>query len=194
MVKSGLESASTRDLALYAQTTDHGLELVHIILEGALSFFTNTTNSREIGWRRTSYGGNSPFIRKSAKQKQVLDVASALYASECVRQGMPLPNFGDKLVTIWIYLRDMRRRFDSHNYPKSILDWLEGLCLFDDDSQAEVHCIKKSERNIPDSHTTEIVITPREFYSDSLVKVLNGVYVEAQRCAHLSRARSPDPR
>ena len=61
------------------------------------------------------------------------------------RYGLPVPSFGQVPVHVLALLSDRTGKFDSHNYSKPIGDWLQHTGIIDDDTYAEILCVKKSD-------------------------------------------------
>jgi Holliday junction resolvase RusA-like endonuclease len=67
-------------------------------------------------------------------------------------------------------------RWDSHNLPKMLCDWLETVGVIQDDCRAEVLVVKRKEYfNDAAPHTT-IIIQPYELVAERLRSFVHGVY------------------
>lgn len=123
---------------------DGGLLSVEVGFSGELSAFASTANARVIRWR--GFGkARRPFIGKNDQQLAKLEAARFLYEQELCRKQMPAPAFNRTKTIALLMLPRTGRRFDSHNYTKSICDWFEAVGLIDDDSLMEAHAIKRED-------------------------------------------------
>lgn len=124
----------------------NGTESLMLELSGV--YFPSTTNSRKIGRRWVNRNGKkflSPFLMKNEGQQAALNEITALYIAECYRNKLnPKPHF-DGQVTVLCLLGHRPGRWDSHNYSKSVGDWMQSVYLVEDDSKAEIFCVKRSD-------------------------------------------------
>lgn len=149
----------------------HSIGKLIIELTGPAAHFPSTSNSREIGYRKMFVRGKGfttrPFIRKSREQLVRLEASSILFllASQSVFTFYQAFEtlFGSEQVHVLALLAHRKGRFDSHNISKPIGDWLQSNLVIDDDSQAEIHCFKKSEYDClaNERETTTLIIQPR---------------------------------
>lgn len=121
-----------------------------ITLRGDAAIFPSTSNSRDIGYkwgtsRKTGRRTKLPFIRKSKFQTDRLALITAAYAEAVVSEGVMPPAFNDEPVTVFCVLARAANRFDSHNFSKPIGDWLQSVGVINDDSRAEIFCIKRDD-------------------------------------------------
>ena len=152
------------------------LHAVYISLSGLAAHFPSTSNDRPI--KRSG-----KFFRvHSARTIGRLEGASQLYEQAIYQTERPIPRFETQNVSVLaaIGAKKTGGRWDSHNLCKPLGDWLETVWLINDDSQAEIFVIKKTEypQDYKDQETTEIIIQRR-----SNVQVLNSAYYGAIRCA-----------
>ena len=123
-------------------------------------------------------GGKRPIIKKTSSMLIRLEAATTAYMLEVTAKGYGIPSFGSRLVHVLVLLADHARIVDSHNHSKAIGDWLAAVGMFDNDSQAEIHCYKKEDYPDPEmeafAHTTKIIIQDR-----NNVKHLNKEIFEA---------------
>lgn len=160
------------------------LTSVRLILKGDAAIFPSTSNSRQIGYhwgysRKTSQRTRLPFICKSKFQINRLALITAAYAEAVVACGVLPPTFGAEPVTVFCLLAKARGRFDSHNYSKPVGDWLQSVGLIDDDSRAEIFCIKRDEYDgfkTAGGPATEIIVCRR-----SLCRNNTRAFFEAHR-------------
>lgn len=97
-------------------------------------------NRKTIGFNRKI---KRPFIMKDPQSTKALDALTTTYKLASIEQ----PTFSGADVVVWALLPDPIRgkRWDSHNRGESIADWLQCNGVVDDDSQIEIHCVKRSE-------------------------------------------------
>jgi hypothetical protein len=83
------------------------------------------------------------FMPKNTSWTIDRDAITVLYRNACAGK---LPTFNDELVKLTAILpAPTRGRDDSHNRGESIADWLQHIGVVADDSQVEMHCIKRNE-------------------------------------------------
>lgn len=146
---------------------------VWIELVGAVSQIPSTSNNKTIFNKR--HGGKVvPFIAKNPRHIEALDLMTKLYFAACAEQKTPIPTFTDQSVFVLAMLGARKGRWDSHNMSKPIGDWLQSIRIVDDDKQAEIYCVKKSDYPELSDHqnTTQIIIQPK-----SQVKSLTTQYL-----------------
>lgn len=117
-----------------------------LMLELNNIYFPSTTNSRTIGQKWVISNGRrfkKPFLMKNEGQQAALNEITALYIQQCAKHSVK-PQF-DGLTTIIVLLGHRSGKWDSHNYSKSIGDWLQSVGIIEDDSLAEILCFKRSD-------------------------------------------------
>jgi hypothetical protein len=153
-----LISRSTCKVDAFA--THDGYGRIEITLTGPAACFPSTSNGREIAFKRGGrYGSSTPFLRRSSSTHARLNAITRLFNDACG----PGRSFHDTPVHVLCLLAKPGVRFDSHNYAKPIGDWLQAVGLIDDDTRAEIFCVKAHEYpelKIP-PHTTKIIISER---------------------------------
>lgn len=123
-----------------------------IELRGDAALFPSTSNSRQIYLNRKT---GARFIGKSSSAKEQLDLISALFLQEIIsRYNLPVPSFGEFPIHVLALLADRPGKYDSHNYSKPIGDWIQSTGIIDDDTYAEILCVKK--KDYPQGHLTNI--------------------------------------
>lgn len=116
------------------------------MLETKGIYFPSTSNSKQIGQKWMISGGKrykQPFIMKSQAHRSILNELTALYIRECAINSLK-PQF-DGETTIIVLLGKRPGRWDSHNFSKSIGDWLQEMNIIEDDSKAEILCFKRDD-------------------------------------------------
>lgn len=106
--------------------------------------------------------GRRLTIRKSDRTLNCLAELTALWTRTIYQDGKSPPSFGNTPVRIFIVHAKKPRRFDSHNVPKAVCDWLQARGVIEDDTHAECFCIKAQD--YPDQcnqDETTITIMPR---------------------------------
>lgn len=83
-------------------------------------------------------------------------------------------------VFVFVLLSRRRVAFDSHNFSKTVGDWLEAVELIQNDREAEIHCFKKLDYPVlADSPTwettTDIVMTQKSEIKLYLLRLLEEV-------------------
>lgn len=108
-------------------------------------------------------GARFPIITHSAENKGRMAAMTDLYLEALLKEGSPLISFGNTPIHVLVLLADRPSRWDSHNFSKTIGDWLTAVGVTDDDKYAEIHCFKKSDYGdaVGPPGTTAIVIQPR---------------------------------
>lgn len=120
------------------------LQGVHITLQGKLRWFPS--NYYQPGTRKQGQR-SYPFIRRSPECLAYFAAAKELFEDACKRCGIDSPTFGKERVLVRFHLAKRERggRFDSHNQSKGLGDWLEEIGLIENDSNAEIRCLKKND-------------------------------------------------
>lgn len=127
-----------------------------IELHGNAALFPSTSNSKQIYFNKKT---GSRFVGKSHDARKRLDLISALFLQEIVtRYNLPIPSFGEFPIHVLALLADRPGRWDSHNYSKPIGDWLQSTGIIDDDTSAEIHCVKKSDFPQPNVEASWIAL------------------------------------
>ena len=85
------------------------------------------------------------MIKKSQRTLDCLAEMTALWQRALYQSGEPLPTFGATLVRIFVVHAYKPRRYDSHNVPKAVCDWLQYIGVIEDDTNAECFCIKSQD-------------------------------------------------
>ena len=123
-----------------------------IDIEGLAAKLPSVSNSREIAYCTRNVRGKGfrrvPFLRKSDSQNLRLAALTRLYFQAMINSNDLKPNqiiFGDQLTTCLVLLCNNKRRHDSHNYAKTVGDWLQSVNIIQDDANTEILCYKKSE-------------------------------------------------
>lgn len=129
-----------------------------IILSGPVAQIPSSSNTHRVARR-----GRQFAVRKSQDTMDRLAEMSALWQRALYQSGEPLPAFGSTLVRIFVVHAFKPRRFDSHNVPKAVCDWLQYIGVIDDDTNAECFCIKAQDYPAGkcDQRYTSIYITER---------------------------------
>ncbi|TXH58994.1 MAG: hypothetical protein E6Q97_00865 [Desulfurellales bacterium] len=135
---------------------------IEIELRGPAALFPSTSNGKQVGFRRGRGGVRRPFICHNPGSLARLEAITCLYcdAVRIASRGLPLPSFGDQLVTVLVILASPKARFDSHNYAKPIGDWLQAVGIIEDDARAEIFCVKAVDY-VLDKTKTKIIIQSR---------------------------------
>lgn len=156
----------------------HGMR---IDLYGEAAHFPSTANQHRVGYRQTR-NGLKPYVRKDQRAQRNLEFSMWLLKKAILATEKPWPQFGDEPIHILAALADRPVRFDSHNFAKAIGDWVQAMGLTNDDTYAEIFCIKKTDYPalFPDPKFTSLIIQRR-----SNLAVLNEAYYGAIRCAAL---------
>lgn len=146
-------------------------------------YFPSTTNSRKIGRKWINRGGKRalvPTLIKNEGQQAALNEITALYIAECYKNKLnPRPHFA-KYTTVLALLGHRPGRWDSHNYSKSIGDWMQSVYLIDDDSKAEILCFKRSDYSTEGGdvlliQSREQTYSSTESYIKRLFQSANGI-------------------
>lgn len=130
---------------------------------GPATRLISKSNKMGILYKFAKGGGKIPYIGKNAEQKGRESALTQLLLEAFVREGISVPRFQTK-TDIIATLGAQSGRWDSHNCTKFIGDWLQGLGIINDDSDAEIKCFKKSDY-LDDTEilgTTQIIIQPRD--------------------------------
>jgi len=80
---------------------------------------------------------------REAKSQAAIDALTTTYRLAAIEQ----PSFGNAEVVVWALLPTPSNngRWDSHNRGEAIADWLQREGVVDDDSQVEMHPVKRSD-------------------------------------------------
>lgn len=166
-----------------------GRDLTGLSIEmaGPLAIFPSTTNGRDIGWVNRKGGGKRPIIKKTSLMLARLEAATTAYMREVTAKGYGIPSFGSRLVHVMVLLADHARIVDSHNHSKAIGDWLAAVGMFDNDSQAEIHCYKKEDYPDPEgeafAHTTKIIIQDRANVKEINKEIIGSFLLSVAGCS-----------
>lgn len=157
-------------------------ELVGLWIEfgGLAANLPSVTNSREIAWAFVKGGKKRPIIRKSSNSIGRIEALSHLFIEAIVKEGFGVPTFGESEVQVTALLAKKSGRWDSHNASKVIGDWLEDVGILNDDKQAEILPIKKTDY-LNDNEilgTTLLIIQPKR-----QVKSITEAYIQDVRKA-----------
>lgn len=109
-------------------------------------YFPSTSNSRQIAKKWINSNGKryqQPFLMKSQSHQTILNELTALYIRECAINSLK-PQFEGE-TTIIALLGKRPGRWDSHNFAKSIGDWIQQMSIIEDDSKAEILCFKRDD-------------------------------------------------
>ena len=87
-----------------------------------------------------------------------LQAMTFLFTKATMQAGILPPSFGETPVHIQILLGHRKGRWDCHNTPKAVCDWLEDVKVIDNDSRAQCWATKASWFDLPQDRTT-ITIT-----------------------------------
>lgn len=135
-------------------------DLIRITFTGPAAKLPSTSNSKQIYKcrGRTKIGNTSSNIAR-------LRAMTDLYIRACASAGQYPPQLGNKKVHVTVALAANKRKHDSHNYSKTVGDWLETINLIEDDCNAQIFCLKKSdyENKFCNQKSTEIIVCSREF-------------------------------
>lgn len=138
----------------YHSNGDGSLKALLIDVRGYLSALPGKSNSYTRG-----RGGvfQSPEVRG---RTQAMD---ELFEMWKLRLKRALSFDGD--VTVHVLCAKRKQKFDSHNVPKFVGDWLEKMGVLTDDSRAEIFAIKKEEypAQFGSEEETRIAVFCREF-------------------------------
>ncbi len=142
-----------------------------IELHGNAALFPSTSNSKQIYFNKRT---GSRFVGKSHDAKKRLDLISALFLQEIVtRYNLPIPSFGEFPIHVLALLADRPGRWDSHNYSKPIGDWLQATGIIDDDTHAEIYCVKKTD--YPQGRLVNLDDHKRRLYDDGYLYQLRRI-------------------
>lgn len=135
-----------------SKESDGSISKFRIDIEGLAAKLPSVSNNREIAYCTRYVKGNGfkrvPFLRKSDSQNLRLAALTRLYFQAMLKSNDFRPNqtiFGDSLTTCLVLLCSNKRRHDSHNYAKTVGDWLQSVKIINDDTNTEILCYKKSE-------------------------------------------------
>lgn len=116
------------------------------MLETKGIYFPSTSNSRQIAQKWVISHGKrfkQPFLMKSQAHQVILNELTALYIRECAINSSKPQFEGD--TNIIVLLGKRPGRWDSHNFSKSIGDWIQSVGIIEDDSKAEILCFKRDD-------------------------------------------------
>lgn len=132
---------------------DEGLAAVRINFSGLLSKIPRKSNSARIYKRRdgTQFVGHDPQVTGQ------LRAMVSLYR-RAVMTGDYMPSFGAERVHVHVWLANRNGRWDSHNTPKAIGDFLEEIKLINNDDQAQIWAGKKDLIVDEANSSTEILV------------------------------------
>lgn len=131
----------TKDRLCWVETRIHigGYQSCTIELYGEAAIIPSVSNSRMIAMNRRT---GSRFIAKNHQHRQKLDLMTQAYTMALLQAKIQPPTFEDRFVYCLVILAKMPYRHDSHNYAKTVGDWLEAIGLIENDSRAEIDCRK----------------------------------------------------
>ena len=134
-----------------------------IELYGDAALFPSTSNSKQIYYNKKT---GARFVGKSHGAKNQLDLISAVFLQEILtRYTLPIPSFGKFPIHVLALLAERPGRWDSHNFSKPIGDWLQSTGIIDDDTFAEIVCVKKDD--YPQGNLISIVDHREKIQADS---------------------------
>ena len=153
--------------------TGKGFVYAKITFSGKAAALPSTSNSKSI----LSIGPKNnkrPIITNSPEHQARLQAMTFLYETE-MREREALKFDGN--VQIFVFLGRRKVSFDSHNFSKTVGDWLEAVGVLENDRFAEIHCYKKTDyaQFIGSLDTTEIHITKKEKLRELMNVVINEV-------------------
>jgi len=135
-----------------SKESDGSISKFRIDIEGLAAKLPSVSNNREIAYCTRNVKGKGfrrvPFLRKSDSQNLRLAALTRLYFQAMLKSNDFRPDqtiFGDQLTTCLVLLCSNKRRHDSHNYAKTVGDWLQSVHIINDDTNTEILCYKKSE-------------------------------------------------
>jgi hypothetical protein len=107
-----------------------------------------------------------------------LDAMTQLYTQALVTEGLPPPTFGKNPVHIHIVLGHRKGRWDCHNTPKAVCDWLEDIGLIDDDSRAQCWASRATWFDLP-AEKTVINVSAAYIHRASMRYLLDSIIAPA---------------
>lgn len=149
-----------------------------IAFAGRAAALPSKANSYQIQWRYSQRGIRIPKIVRGPGERGVGDALTALLIKALKDIGAYGVRFSGS-VCIDVYCGERVGRWDSHNSPKFVGDWLQRIGIIGDDSLAEILPYKKADyfEDKDILGTTEIIIQPR---SKTLTDITRG-YIEERR-------------
>lgn len=124
-------------------------------------------------------GRGRRWIGYNTRTRKHLDQLTTLYELEAAK--LPhRPNFEDRLVYVSVFLCERQRRvkWDSHNQPKVLCDWLERVGIVNDDTAAECHPWRMERWNEKPTQTV-IYIQEMDFkivqFGRGLIRNITGI-------------------
>ena len=136
----------------------NGLFLIQI--KGKAARLPSMSNNKRAFVNR--YTGKAVVVHKKEHKDRLNELSNLYYQAALSRFGLTPVITG--LVTIVVILQNYKCRYDSHNYSKTVGDWLQAIELIQDDQHAEILCMKAHEHKpwVSLSDTTTIAIFKRE--------------------------------
>jgi hypothetical protein len=122
----------------------HGVLCALVIeLHGDAALFPSTSNSKQIYFNKKT---GARFVGKSSSANERISLINSVFVQElAVTSQLPVPSFGEFPIHCLALLAHRGGKFDSHNYSKPIGDWLQSTGIIDDDTHAEILCLKKTD-------------------------------------------------
>ena len=131
----------------------------------------STSNNRTIG--RTPRG--RPFLMKNLKHQSMLNHLSQELKATCLKEGITHLSFKNDEVFVLALFPAKNRIWDSHNMSKALGDWLEDVRIIENDSKAEIICLKKQDYAVFPKETTDIFIIKRGFTAKLIGKLIDDI-------------------
>lgn len=121
-----------------------------------------SANRREISYINKKGGGKRPILRKSDVTTARLSVMTALFGEALIDMGIGVPTFTQSKINVVCLHAEKAGRWDLDNREKLLGDWLTDVGIITDDSNIQIHSIKKSDYvlDFPILGTTELIIQP----------------------------------
>ncbi len=151
-----------------------------VTIEFAGVYMLSTSNSREIGYKFVK-GKRIPFIKKTQTQLANQNTLTTLYVKATIANGILPPHIDGKVIVLAEFPRrkDVGDNFDSHNMSKFLGDWLEYIGLIDNDKDAEIHCVKRSDYD--NGHTTKITLCRRAIAEEASKQFIESMHRVGRR-------------
>lgn len=153
-------------------------DLALIRFRGPAAVIPSTSNSKQIRFVGSKFGGGNrrPIITNSDDNLVRLQAMMELFISATSRAKI---RFMGK-VFVFVLLGKRRVAYDSHNFSKTVGDWLEAVEVIPNDRNAEIHCFKKADYPELSSgegwaETTDIFLTQRPEVRRNFTEILGGV-------------------
>jgi hypothetical protein len=163
-----------------------------ICLFGQIAHFPSISNSHKAVFDKRASKGK---VISSRKAKARLQVVTDLYHQEALSNSHYRISFGSEKVIAIVHLARKRGRWDSHNQPKAIGDWLENIGLIDDDKHLTIWAYKQSEfygATDPRAAYTTIMLYPMESVLSRVREATEEIHREALHQFSVASSEPPE--